>query len=382
MRQHKCCYFSVRKTEATSKVSPLFLTLVLLSFIGTGCSDNSDANSYGTDTDITDTRKDPDTRNDPDAQIPDVDASPDIEPTCTESCSRVRLDGGLSTGTSTFGGETFYPLIDYLSEGVAHDIDDGVQNNIPIAGTDFDALYQRGTWVESDTATFSIAVDNGNYTVHLHFADWLSPAPGERIFHADLQGERKLTDFDIVAEAGQSTALLKSFNVVVSDGAVTLTLTNNRSVAALVGVEILGVGEAHLATTEVPVCGASDGVCPDGCTASEDADCPVMACEGHAVSSLCLCGTTEVSSGYCCNASPQSEACVVSPAFYVSPTGDDANSGTSMSEPFRTLEKARDTARASTTTKTVYLLEGIYERTETLELLSADQGQSWLGYPG
>jgi len=72
---------------------------------------------------------------------------------------------------------------------------------------------------------------------------------------------------------------------------------------------------------------------------------------------------------------------VVSPAFYVSPTGSDSNNGLSASEPFLTLEKAQ-TAMEGSSTKTTYLLGGTYARSTTLTLGTNDEGESWLGYPG
>jgi hypothetical protein len=74
-------------------------------------------------------------------------------------------------------------------------------------------------------------------------------------------------------------------------------------------------------------------------------------------------------------------ATLVSPAFYVSPTGSDSNSGTSASAPFKTFEKAQSAMQASTT-KTVYLMGGTWGRTTPLLLTSKDAGESWLGYPG
>ncbi|HEY3448509.1 MAG TPA: right-handed parallel beta-helix repeat-containing protein, partial [Myxococcales bacterium] len=200
--------------------------------------------------------------------------------------------------------------------------------------------------------------------------------------HVDLQGARILTDFDIVAEAGPSTALVKSFDVSVTGGAVTLTLTSKVVEAEIAAVEILPAGEPHLATTAAASCGPSDGVCPASCTYAKDADCPPADCAYGPVSSACTCGSTVVTTGYCCSGTPQGTSCsALVPAFYVSPTGDDANAGT-FAAPFGTLEKARDAARASATVKTVYLLGGVYARTATLELGGADAGESWLAYPG
>lgn len=65
--------------------------------------------------------------------------------------------------------------------------------------------------------------------------------------------------------------------------------------------------------------------------------------------------------------------------YYVAPDGNDANPGT-ISEPFLTLERARDAMRNSDI-KTVYLRAGTYLRTQTLVLEEADSGQTWQTYP-
>ncbi len=72
---------------------------------------------------------------------------------------------------------------------------------------------------------------------------------------------------------------------------------------------------------------------------------------------------------------------LVSPAFFVSPNGNDANSGASPSSPFLTLERAQSAMRSSST-KTTYLMAGTFRRTKPLYLNSNDAGQAWLGYPG
>ncbi len=63
--------------------------------------------------------------------------------------------------------------------------------------------------------------------------------------------------------------------------------------------------------------------------------------------------------------------------FFVSPLGDDGNPGT-QTQPFRTLEAARDAAREVDRSQgvTVWLRGGVYERTEPLQLTDADSGTS------
>lgn len=67
-----------------------------------------------------------------------------------------------------------------------------------------------------------------------------------------------------------------------------------------------------------------------------------------------------------------------SPAFYVSPTGNDTNPGTPTA-PFLTLEHAQTVMRGSTTKTTVLMAGsgGSYNRTAALVLSSADNGTTW-----
>jgi len=59
-------------------------------------------------------------------------------------------------------------------------------------------------------------VDNGTYTVRLHFADAYT---GPRHINVDIEGQRVLTDYDISSDAdGANKAVVKSFPATVSDG--------------------------------------------------------------------------------------------------------------------------------------------------------------------
>jgi len=59
-------------------------------------------------------------------------------------------------------------------------------------------------------------VDDGGYTVRLHFADAYT---GPRRINVDIEGQRVLSDYDIASDAGGvNRAVVKSFAVTVSDG--------------------------------------------------------------------------------------------------------------------------------------------------------------------
>lgn len=66
-------------------------------------------------------------------------------------------------------------------------------------------------------------------------------------------------------------------------------------------------------------------------------------------------------------------------AFFVSPTGSDASTG-SFKKPFLTLERARAAIRQSSVKK-VYLRTGAYKRTESFILTKEDNGSTWNGHP-
>src|SRR3954467_14879606 len=70
----------------------------------------------------------------------------------------------------------------------------------------------------------SPAVD-GNYTLNLYFADY--KAAGQRKFNVAAEGQSILTNFDIAAAAGgPNKALVKTFNVNVTGGALDLQFSS------------------------------------------------------------------------------------------------------------------------------------------------------------
>ena len=74
-------------------------------------------------------------------------------------------------------------------------------------------------------------------------------------------------------------------------------------------------------------------------------------------------------------------AAPIVPAFYVSPTGSDANAGT-LAQPFATLGKAQSAMQASSAIKTTYIRAGSYRLPDAgLTLGAADNGETWSYYP-
>lgn len=110
----------------------------------------------------------------------------------------------------------------------------------PIAATDEDVLYQ--TYLSSaanlDEMRYAVPVANGTYQVRLHLVENYWSAVGSRVFSITAEGERRLNNFDIFREVGYRTALVKDYQVVVSDGVLSLKFNPTIDRLALAGVEI------------------------------------------------------------------------------------------------------------------------------------------------
>ena len=86
-----------------------------------------------------------------------------------------------------------------------------------IAQTSEQSLYQTERY--GTDLRYSIPVTEGEYTLKLHFAELYVTQLGERIFHIDIAGQRVLSDFDIVAEAGAAyRPIVKTFTVNATGG--------------------------------------------------------------------------------------------------------------------------------------------------------------------
>lgn len=128
-----------------------------------------------------------------------------------------------------------------MEDGSTNANDSRVDVSAPNAAPE--AVYQS----ERYGADFSyrIPVPAGRYTVRLHFAEIFSAKPGERRENIDINGERVLSNFDIVTIAGENRALVKEFpniapdakgNIVIRISAVPGSPDQNAKIS---GIEIL-----------------------------------------------------------------------------------------------------------------------------------------------
>ena len=128
-------------------------------------------------------------------------------------------------------------------------IDEGnASSTFDVLNTDNDTLYRtyRGnvgsaTPQASRVLSFGIPLNNGTYTVKLHFADLAWNTPGKRVFDVSVQGQLRVPNLDIVASAGGgNTALVVPIqNVQVTGGKLTIDLKASVDFPAISGIEIV-----------------------------------------------------------------------------------------------------------------------------------------------
>ncbi|MDZ5662512.1 putative Ig domain-containing protein [Nocardioides sp. S-58] len=140
--------------------------------------------------------------------------------------------GGVAWGAQQYGtgGKTF-------------------TNAVAIVGTTDDVLYQSEYSTETGSIDYDIPVQNGSYTVRLHFAEIYFGAPGggpggtgRRTFDVAVEGQLRLDNYDIVADVGSATAAVKTYTVQVTDGKVDVDLDSVVNQAKISAIEVVPAG--------------------------------------------------------------------------------------------------------------------------------------------
>ncbi len=167
---------------------------------------------------------------------------------------RVNAGGGAYT---TGSGKTF--LADtYYAGGALSAL---VTANV--AGTTDDPLYQTG---RHGAFSYNLPVAGGTYDVVLHFNEtyWghlAAGGAGSRRFNVDIEGSRRLTNYDIFAKAGGAMrAVSETFRVTVTDATLNIAFTRGLAdqprVAALEVIPVAGSRVAAAGTGRGEATGA------------------------------------------------------------------------------------------------------------------------------
>ena len=203
--------------------------------------------------------------------------------------------------------------------------------------------YRYATWGVGNVLSYSLPVPDGNYTIRLHFAEYYYTSTGARVFDVNLQGTTVQDNYDIVAAAGtRYKATTLEFSVVATGGAgIDLTLVNETyDPAILSAIELRATNPSGVADPLVDLELSTD----TGSTWSSLATNQAMDRFGRG--SLVWAAGPQTSGNTALvkvvaqdGTQPQDQSndpfliADNGPDYYVSPTGDNRNSGKSLADP-------------------------------------------------
>ncbi|HYO10797.1 MAG TPA: malectin domain-containing carbohydrate-binding protein [Tepidisphaeraceae bacterium] len=157
-------------------------------------------------------------------------------PVAAPSPARVNAGGGAAVDSR---GRAFQPGDVYFTGGT------NISSAYDVLGTPDDPIFS--SYRQGASFTFAKPVASGNYALWLEFADPASAAAGERTFDISAEGTLVLNDFDVFAAAGGAakSAVVRQFNIAVTDGRLDLAFTGVAGSGAIVSAIVL-------APTDIP----------------------------------------------------------------------------------------------------------------------------------
>jgi hypothetical protein len=110
-----------------------------------------------------------------------------------------------------------------------------------IYGTEDDVVFQTHRYAMTE---YRFNVPAGRYEVRLHFAEVFPYAHvGNRVFAVELEGQRVMNGFDMVALGFKYTAHTETFTTDVTDGILNVSFVSQSAYApAINGIRVTRVG--------------------------------------------------------------------------------------------------------------------------------------------
>ncbi|MEQ1828233.1 MAG: cadherin domain-containing protein [Pirellula sp.] len=255
----------------------------------------------------------------------------------------VLLNGGASTVGAWAAAGTYSPRsLSSATIGSAIDLT-GVADPAPAD------VYKTIVYDTSGKLNLNIPVPDGTYRVRMHFVEDFFTSSNQRLFDIKLMGTTLRTNYDIFASAGgRFKAKTEEYiNINVSGGTgLALELVNKTNVATLAGIDIAlntpqGVASPTVAldvssdgTNWTPIAGASNLPVDRYGNASFNWTVP----SDFAINNNYKIRATSVQSATVSDRSDAPFWIANSGAqYYVSPTGNNLNSGKTSDSPIRSL---------------------------------------------
>ena len=126
-----------------------------------------------------------------------------------------------------------------------------------VSGTSDPTLFKSARVGTSSGADlqYQFTVTNGSYNVNLYFAETYYTSAGRRVFDVQMQGATVFSALDIYALAGLDHALVKSANVSITNGQLTIRFAHraNGNVPVIAALEILPASSSlQFSTSSLP----------------------------------------------------------------------------------------------------------------------------------
>jgi hypothetical protein len=167
------------------------------------------------------------------------EAGPPADPVAQTGTVVAKVD----CGTSTDGLDGYSADKAFVPGGWGY-VDGGLSSNqIYQQGTFsiYDKLYMLKTYRESTgNLSYKFPVPNGKYKVNLYFVEPTKSEAGQRAFSVSMEGEKKLSSYDILADAkARFVGVRKSFpGIQVTDGSLEIDFVKGTDNIVVSGIDL------------------------------------------------------------------------------------------------------------------------------------------------
>jgi N-acetylneuraminic acid mutarotase len=118
--------------------------------------------------------------------------------------------------------------------------------NAEVFNTDDDEVFDRmreSNFPSFQDVNYRLPMGDGFYRVKFHLAERAFSSTGQRVLDLSVEGVRVAESLDLIADPGFATALVKGFDVEVTDGVLDINIhaqANQRAIVAALEIETLG----------------------------------------------------------------------------------------------------------------------------------------------
>ncbi|MCK5740151.1 hypothetical protein KAH55_13265, partial [bacterium] len=173
-------------------------------------------------------------------KITDMDDVTNPPPTPVDPESIYRINAGGNSVTDA-GGIEWLADHAYIDGGYGYVGGATSTTNDPISGVTTQELSQTERY---NMSAYRFDVPDGSYKVVFHFTEIFFTKSNSRVMEIKIEGETKLSGFDLFAEAGHDVAITKEFQeIAVNDGRLDIDFIGLSASPQVSAIEIINMDE-------------------------------------------------------------------------------------------------------------------------------------------